>query len=139
VTSGARTCTVSGLKNKTSYRFLVSARNTIGSSPESGWSSAVVAGTPTAPRGLTVAFPHPDGATASWQAPAFTGSGPVSSYEARWSADGGHSWSAWTSTNLHRRAGRAGLTKGDTYLVEVRARNHSGAGLIATRTFTQSR
>jgi streptogramin lyase len=138
-TSGLLTCTVTGLKNKTNYRFAVTAHNSIGTGLASALSAAVTAGIPTAPRRLRVSFPHPGAARATWRAPAFTGSGPVRSYQIRWSANDGHSWTTWANTMLRRHASRTGLSKGTTYLVQVRGRDHSGAGLVATLTFTQTR
>lgn len=71
--------------------------------------------------------------------PAFHGSTPIGSYQIRWSANTGHTWTAWVSTKKHRHTTRTGLRKGKAYLVAVRARNHSRAGLVVTRTFTQHR
>jgi sugar lactone lactonase YvrE len=138
-TSGKRTCTVRGLRNGTRYRFTVTARNTIGAGPRSRPPATVTAGAPSAPQRLRVAFPRPGNAAISWDVPRFPGGAPISSYQLRWSFDGGHSWSAWVSTNLRRHARRSGRVKGRTYLVDVRARNRDGAGPSAMRSFTQRR
>ncbi len=137
VSTGTLHCTVRGLKNRSHYRFVVTGQNAIGTGPPSITSPAVIVGTSTAPRTLKVTFPHPGSATLSWRAPAFHGSAPISSYQIRWSPNNGHTWTGWASTGLRRHASRTGLFKGQTYLVEVRARNNSGAGPIATLGFTQ--
>jgi hypothetical protein len=50
-----------------------------------------------------------------------------------------HPWTAWVSTKLRRHASRAGPNTGNTYLLQVRARNNDGAGPAATLTSTQRR
>ncbi len=137
VSTGADRCTVHGLKNGTSYRFRVTAHNAVGTGPASAQSAAVIAGTPSVPRTLKVNFPYAGAASVTWRAPAFHGSGAISSYQIRWSFNNGHTWNAWANTKLRRHGSRTGLFKGQAYLVEVRARNHSGAGPVATVAFTQ--
>jgi virginiamycin B lyase len=137
VSTSTRGCTVLGLKNGTRYRFSVTAHNVAGPGPASARSAAVIVGTPTAPRALKVTFPHAGSARVTWRAPAFHGSTAISSYQVRWSSNGGRTWSAWAGTKRHRNARRTGLHKNKTYLVQVRARNRSGAGLVAILTFTQ--
>ncbi len=137
VSSGALTCTVRGLANATHYRFSVTAHNVSGTGPASAESVAVIVGAAAAPRSLKVTFPHAGAARISWRIPAFHGSALISSYQVRWSSNDGRSWTAWASTKRHRHASRIGLHKATTYLVEVRARNHVGAGPFATLTFIQ--
>jgi virginiamycin B lyase len=138
VSTAALTCIVHGLRNATRYRFTVTARNVVGSGPPSSRSPAITAGTATAPRRLTVTFPHPGTATVGWRTPMSHGA-PITSYQARWSANNGHTWSAWASTKLRRQITLTGRHNGKTYLVAVRARNHDGAGAVATLSFTQRR
>ena len=137
--TGTRQCTVHGLANSTSYRFRVSAHNRVGTGPASAESAAITVGTPAAPRDLKLTFPHSGTVSIRWRTPAFHGREPLSSYQVRWSPNNGHNWTGWASTKLRRHASRSGLFKGQSYLVEVRARNHIGAGPIATVRFTQGR
>ena len=136
-TVGARTCTVTGLATRTAYRFSVRAINRIGTSAASPLSPTVVVGTPTAPRSLSVTQPAARTARVSWTASALVNAGPVTAYQVRWSADGGASWTTWTSTRL-LAATRSSLAR-TTYLVQVRALNRAGAGLTATLRFVQTR
>lgn len=137
VSTGVRHCTVGGLINGTRYQFRVTAHNLAGTGPPSTRSAPVIAGTATAPRRLKVTLPHAAMASVTWRAPAHHGASAISSYQVRWSPNDGHSWTAWASTERHRQLSLSALHRGKTYLVEVRARNHNGAGLIATLRFTQ--
>ena len=135
-TAGARTCTVTGLTNKGVYRFTVTATNVRGTGPASAASAPITVGTPTAPRGVAASFPQATTVRITWTAPAFLGSGKITSYQIRWSLDGGRSWTSWASTGLVNKTTRAALTKGHKYQTQVRAVNGSGFGLSASLTFT---
>jgi hypothetical protein len=135
----ARSCTITGLVNRTAYRFTVRAVNVVGTSPSSAWSAPIVAGTPTQPRTLSMTYPWAGAARVTWTSPAFVGSGPVTSYQVRWSANRGATWTPWINRCLRHFATRTHLTRGHAYLVQVRAINGSGAGPVATRTFVQAR
>jgi len=132
-------CTVTGLTNGVSYRFSVKAVNAAGSGAASPLTSAIVAGSPSAPRALAVTAPANGKATATWTSPASVGSGPITSYQVRWSSNSGVTWTPWTSTGLVRSAPRSPLTKGHRYHVQTRAVNHAGAGPAASISFVQPR
>ncbi|MEI7779084.1 MAG: fibronectin type III domain-containing protein [Actinomycetes bacterium] len=138
-TTGVRSCTVTGLVNAHAYTFTVKATNTAGTSSASVKSASIIVGTTSAPRSLVITFPLVHKATVTWVLPAVLGSGAVTAYQVRWSTNGGLTWSAWVSTRLVRSASRTGLVKAHVYRVQVRALNHSGAGVAATKVFTQSK
>jgi hypothetical protein len=138
-TTGALHCNVLGLTNGGTYRFSVKATNSAGAGAASPSSAPIVVGIPGAPRSLHAAFPAKGTATITWAAPLSIGSGAISSYQARWSGNGGITWTPWVSTGLARSASRTALAKGHAYRVQVRAVNHSGAGPSAPLTFTQTR
>lgn len=138
-TTGARTCTVTRLTNRVTYRFSVRAATSAGTGPSSVLSTPIVVGTPTAPRVRSVAFPTRTSVRIIWTRPAFTGSGRILRYVVRWSTDNGRTWTRWTSTRLSRTAVRARMRPGHIYLFQVRAVNGSGAGLRAQIRFTQHR
>ncbi len=134
----ARACTVSGLTNRSTYRFSVSALNAAGASTPA-LTSLVIAGAPTEPRGLLRTFPAARTARVAWSAPASTGSGRVTSYQVRWSWTGGRTWTSWSSTGLVRAASRSRMARGSACAVQVRALNGSGAGPWGAVAFTQAR
>ena len=76
----ATSALVSGLTNGTAYTFVVTATNTVGTSPVSGASPAVTPATvPGAPTAVTAAAGN-GSATVSWSAPASNGGSAVTSY-----------------------------------------------------------
>jgi hypothetical protein len=136
VTTGARSCTVTGLVNGRSYRFSAVARTTAGVSARSALSTLVVPrAVPSAPRSLAVRLPRAGTATASWSAAALPGGAPILRYLVRWSTNDARTWTAWTSVSLHRTASRAGLPRRTACEVEVRAVNVVGPGRIAVHAF----
>ena len=141
------TCTVTGLNNRASYRFSVRATNRLGAGAPSAWSSAMVVGTPTAPRAMKVTFPTPGAIRLTWVGPASVGSGAVTRYElrARGHAAGSNVWSAWQpSPTTWGSVGKAlaysdsGAILGATYQFQIRAVNGSGAGPAASLVYVQA-
>jgi len=147
-TPGAHTCTagptvshcnIVGLTDGATYKFTVRARNALGTSRDFVWSSPVVSGAPSAPRNLAVVSNGYRSSRLTWAAPASSGSAPVARYLYRISADGGTTWSAWTGRSLGPglSAQLSGLTKAQSYIVQVHAVNRSGVGINAAIRFAQ--
>ena len=125
------TCVVRGLINGVSYRFTVSATNSVGTSTSSSVSDAVVpAGVPDAPSGVVVV--RGDGrATVSWSTPAANGS-PVTSYRASVTGDSSATCSVEVTAESATSCVIDGLINGDAITVDVVAINAVGAGAAFT-------
>jgi protocatechuate 3,4-dioxygenase beta subunit len=123
-TTGARTCTVLGLVNGTSYTFRVTATNVAGTGAASPASAAVVPRTvPGAPRSV-VASPGVAQARVSWVAAASTGGAVITKYTVT-SSPGGKTC---TTTGAGRSCAVSGLTNGTVYTFKVTAANAAGTG-----------
>jgi Zn-dependent metalloprotease len=129
-TTGARTSTVTGLVNGTSYTFRVTAANAAGTSAASAPSARVTPATvPAAPTGVLTTAAN-TAAVASWKAPAGNGGSAITGYAVR-------VVNAGTGTQLGvprpvgpatRRLAVTGLANGTTYKLQVLARNVAGSG-----------
>ncbi len=120
-TSGALTCTVTGLTNGTAYTFTVTATNAAGTGAASAPSNSVTpAPVPDAP-GTPVAVAGNARATVTWTAPATNGS-PVMGYTVTSSPDGQTCTSSTLSCTV------TGLTNGTAYTFTVTATNAIGTG-----------
>jgi hypothetical protein len=129
-TTGARTCVVTGLTNGTSYRFSVRAVNALGAGAASAPTAAVMPkGAPGVVRTVRSAFPKAKVTVVTWVAPASTGGSTIVRYEVRFRRSTVAAFGAWRSTKLVRSATIAGLLKGATYYVQVRAVNALGASV----------
>jgi Fibronectin type III domain len=123
-TTGALSCTVSGLTNGQSYTFTVTATNGIGTGPPSDPSAAVTPATvPGAPTGVTATRGNASAAVA-WSAPASNGGATITSYTVT-ASDGTHTC-GWTSGQLSCTV--SGLTNGVAYTFTVTATNWAGTG-----------
>ncbi|AGL16845.1 fibronectin type III domain-containing protein [Actinoplanes sp. N902-109] len=112
---------VTGLTNNTTYAVRVRAVNAIGAGAASAAVNVTpIPATPDPPTGLT-AVRGDRSAALTFQAPAMTGTSPISGYEV--STDNGGTWTALPADRVV-----TGLTNGTTYTVRVRAVNVSGAG-----------
>ncbi|MDQ1686221.1 MAG: large repetitive protein, partial [Frankiaceae bacterium] len=129
--STATTAIVTGLTNGTAYLFRVDAINGVGSSAWSDPSAAVTpAAVPGAPSGIS-AVAHDQSATVTWQAPSNGGS-PITSYDVRYSTNGGTSWTSAGVAFAASPAAVTGLTNGTSYLFEVTAINGVGTGAYSS-------
>ena len=120
----ARSATVTGLTNGTSYTFTVRAANAIGSSAASAASSAVTpAGPPGAPV-LTALAPGDRQVTVTWAAPSDNGGSAIIGYTITVEPGGATYTAAASATS----ATVTGLTDGTGYTFTVTAANALGAG-----------
>ena len=128
-TASARTVTLTGLTNGTSYTFVVKAKNSVGSSVASAASNAVTprSGVPTprapaAPTGVSATAGDAIAAV-TWTAPTDTGTVAISGYTVT-SSPGNISVNAAASA---KSATVTGLTNGTKYTFVVLAKNSVGS------------
>ena len=127
--------TVTGLTNGQQYAFEVRARNRVGEGEARG-ALATPVGRPGVLASLTATAG--DGEVALvWSAPADDGGAPVTGYEYRYAAgDAVPGDTPWRSAELSLEWTVTGLTNGQQYAFEVRARNRVGPGEAAGMTAT---
>ena len=119
--------TVTGLTNGQQYAFEVRARNRVGVSAARG-ALATPVGPPGAPASLAATAGDEEVALA-WSAPVDDGGTPVTGYEYRHAAaDAVPVGTPWQSAGLNLERTVGGLTNGQQYAFEVRARNRVGEG-----------
>jgi titin len=136
-TPPATTTPVPGLTNGTSYTFVVTATNSIGTGPGSTPSNAVTPSAPTAPSAPTgvTATPGNGNATVSWTAPSSNGGSAITSYTVTPYVNGNpQSVLAATVTGSPPATSTlvSGLTNGTTYTFVVTASNVIGTGPAST-------
>jgi hypothetical protein len=78
--SGATSCTVTGLVNGTSYSFTVRATNAAGTGPASSSASATPRTVPGAPQGPSAVPDKAKGIDLAWTAPASNGGSSITAY-----------------------------------------------------------
>ena len=131
-TTIARSTTVTGLVNGTSYEVRVRARNAHGSA---FWSASVT-GTPApqvpdAPAAPTLTSSGTT-MTVEWGAPSENGE-TITDYDIGYSSDNGVTWTVLSDgVSADTTATIASLSNAVTYLVRVRARNSVGPGAWST-------
>ena len=121
-TSGALTCTVTGLTNGTAYTFSIVATNANGDSPAATTSPSTPASVPSAVINPSAAAGNSQ-ATITWTAPASTGGSPITGYTVT-SSPGG--FTCTTSGDLSCTV--TGLTNGTLYSFTVKAITTVGTG-----------
>jgi hypothetical protein len=126
-TTGAVSCTVSGLTNSTSYTFVVTAANINGSSVPSSPSNAVVPATvPGAPT-LVIAVSSVGSATVTWVAPVSNGGATITGYTVT-SNPGGFTCTTTGAVSCTV----SGLTGGTSYVFTVTATNSAGTSAASS-------
>ena len=119
--------TVTGLTNGQQYAFEVRARNRVGDGETRG-ALATPVGRLGVPASLTATAGDEEVALA-WSAPSNDGGAPVTGYEYRYAAgDAVPEATPWRSAGLNIEWTVTGLTNGQQYAFEVRARNRVGEG-----------
>jgi titin len=129
--AAARSMTVSGLANGTSYSFAVLARNAAGPSAESARGAATPRTTPGAPRIGSVGA-GPRSAAVRWSAPASNGGAAVTGYVVRAYRSGALVRSV-TVPATARKASVTGLAAGRSHTFTVTARNAAGTGRASAK------
>ncbi|CAB4949633.1 MAG: BspA family leucine-rich repeat surface protein [Actinobacteria bacterium] len=141
-TAPARSCTVLNLVNSKKYSFTVRARTTQGTTVRASVASVVVstiAGTPTQPRTVVVAFPASHTAQVTWDQPQYTGSGAVTGYRVRWYDTFTQTYTSWSNVSANTRTTSVGgRILNRHYIVYVQAHNVSGWGAVASKALTQT-
>ncbi len=126
--SGALSCTVTGLTNGTAYTFTVIATNSVGPSSASTASSAVTPATvPGAPTSVSGVSGNTQ-VVVSWTAPASTGGAAISAYTVTARPDG--RTCLWSVGALGCPV--TGLTNGTAYTFTVTATNSAGPSSAST-------
>ncbi len=119
---------ITGLDNGDSYSVQVRAQNAQGWGAWSGSATATPAAVPEAPDAPTITQGNTQ-LTVSWSAPSDTGGSAVVEYHLRHRESGGSNWTVIDSgiglstSHIIRQ-----LTNGNTYFVQVRAKNAQGEG-----------
>ena len=157
VSPNARSATITGLDNGTTYQVQVWAVNTVGDSPKAGADGALKVTTdqvvdgderpPTNPRNLRLSTPGSDRITATWSAPSDRGdpafTGYHVQYRCRWCGyDEWADWTTWTfgdeDFTTGARATITGLDPEMDYQVQVKTvDNGYGSGLAIAQTTTR--
>lgn len=130
--ASARRLTVTGLTNRVTYNFDISARSAVGTGIASTRSAAVTPlGTPDAP---TIGAPIKgnNAAVVQWAAPANNGGFPITGYVIR-VYRGATYVKAASAGATARRLTVSGLTNGVTYTMNISARNTRGVGPASMR------
>ncbi len=122
LSSGALSCTISGLTNGTAYTFTVTATNTVGTSNSSPATSAVTPATlPDAPTSVAGVSGNTQ-VVVSWSAPVSNGGAVITAYTV--TASPGGQTCSWSSGALSCTV--TGLTNGTSYTFTVTATNTAG-------------
>ena len=125
-TSGALTCTLTGLTNGTVYYVSIQAGNAAGLSPRSTPRVAVTPSVDPGPVSAVIAVAGDSRASLSWT-PGSTGQSAITNYTI-WYSSGGAFTQFNQATSTATTATVTGLTNGTAYTFEVYAVNAQGTG-----------
>jgi len=127
--SPATSITVTGLVNKTGYKFRVAAVNAVGQGDFSAPSAVITpdALPPAAPTNV-VAVRGDQQVVVTWTAPTNVGTSPLTDYTIQFSSTGGATWTTFPDgVSTATSATVTGLTNGVAYVFRVAAVNKNGA------------
>lgn len=124
-TSGALSCTVTGLTNGANYTFTVTASNAVSTGPASTASSSVTPTGPSAPPTGVTATAGDQQATVSCTAPASNGGAAITSYTATASPGGAHASATTCPITV------TGLTDGTAYTFTVTTTSSLGTSVAS--------
>lgn len=121
---------ITNLNNGALYHLRVRARNDVGHGPWLDWVPGQPVTIPAAPNPPTLTSGNRQ-LHVTWDVLSNDGGAPIGSYHVRYSDDSESTWNDWSLAAdsrhlLHTTV--TGLNNGVTYAVQVRARNHQGAG-----------
>ena len=118
-----------GLEPGARKYFRIRAANEFGGGlwSEVAEATTLAAGVPGPPRDVGAARFGDNAISVFWREPADDNGSPVTQYEVQWSADGSTGWRRVGSTG-DTILDHTGLTAGQTYYYQVRARNSAGWG-----------
>ena len=135
--ASARSVTITGLTNGTSYQFQVLARTSVGTSAASSAAAAVPASVASAPSSVKVSRGDAK-AVVTWAAPSSTGGSAILGFtvQKRGYSSSKKTWTSWatatTTAATTRSVTISGLTNGTSYEFRVLARNTVGSGAAST-------
>ena len=139
--STAVTKTITGLTNNTTYKFRVSAINTVGTSTASTASANLVPNLspPDPPTGVSGTVEH-EQTTLSWTAPSFVGTSAITGYKIELTTDNGSNWTVNTANTGTTAVTKivTGLTNLTSYKFRVSAINSDGTSNPSTASDTIS-
>ncbi len=130
-TSTSTTFTATGLRNGTSYRFVVLARNAVGTGSTSASVIGIPVRPPDPPASIT-ATPGVGRVSLAWASPRSNGGSAITGFRLRWRVTGTETW-----TNLPDRSSTprsftvTGLASGTSYDFEVYSFNAIGVSTTA--------
>lgn len=126
MTPPANSCTVVGLTNGSTYRFVATASNAAGTTPESAPAATIVsAWKPSRPQTVNVYAIGGGSLQTTWAAPATNGGLPITGYTV--TTDSGQ-----TCTTTGLQCTIDGLTPGKKYTVTMTASNEVGASPVTS-------
>lgn len=126
-TTGATSCSISGLTNGTTYTFTVKATNAIGDSANSVASASVIPGVPDAPL-ITGVTPGNGQLSLDFNAPNDSGSA-ITNYS--YSTNGGANWTTLSPASTASPIVISGLANGTGYNVAIKAINARGSSAMS--------